>query len=96
MWFDELDLRGGESEGDTLEAGLRNSDVLVALLNGDSSSQPNPFFEIGAAIGMGKSVVGIVSKDLDPSAFQMRLRRNLLRDTPEHTADELLIALQAA
>src|SRR5207244_3561474 len=62
VWFDEFDLRPGESVRDALEAGLRSSDVLVALLDADSPSRPNLFFELGAAIGMGKRVVAIVPK----------------------------------
>ena len=89
VWFDEFDVRLGESLRDALEAGLRNSDVLVALLDRESSSKPNLFFELGAAIGMGKTVVAIVPKDLDPSVLPLdvRLRRYLIRDTPEQTAD---------
>ncbi len=63
VWFDEFDVQLGESLRDALEAGLRNSDVLVTLLDADSSSKPNLFFELGAAIGMGKRVVAMVPKD---------------------------------
>jgi len=98
VWFEEFDVRPGESVRDALEAGLRSSDVLVALLDPDSPSRPDLFFELGAAIGMGKKVVPIVPKNLDPSVlpFDMRLRRYLIRDTPEQTADELSSTLQAA
>jgi len=50
-----------------IEAGLRESEVLVALLDAESPSKPNLFFELGAAIGMGKRVVPIIPKGLDPS-----------------------------
>jgi nucleoside 2-deoxyribosyltransferase len=98
VWFDEFDVRPGESVRDALEAGLRSSDVLVALLDADSPSKPNLFFELGAALGMGKKVVAIVPKDLDPSVLPLdvRLRRYLIRDTPEQTAQELSNTLQAA
>ena len=98
VWFDEFDVRPGESVRDALEAGLRSSDVLVALLDADSPSRPNLFFELGAAIGMGKRVVAIVPKDLDPSVvpLEVRLRRYLIRHTPEQTAEELSNTLQAA
>jgi nucleoside 2-deoxyribosyltransferase len=98
VWFDGFDVHPGESVRDALEAGLRSSDVLVALLDAESSSKPNLFFELGAAIGMGKRVVAIVPKDLDPSVLPLdvRLRRYLIRDTPEQTAEELSNTLQAA
>jgi hypothetical protein len=47
---------------------------------------------------MGKRVVPIVPKNLDPSnlPLDVRLRRYLIRDSPEHTAEELSNALLAA
>jgi TIR domain-containing protein len=98
VWFDEFNIRPGESLRDAVESGLRNSDVLVALLDADSPSRPNLFFELGAAIGMGKRVVPIVPKGMDPSVLPLdvRLRRYLIRNTPEQTAEELTNTLQAA
>jgi len=98
VWFDEFDVRPGDSVRDALEEGLRSSDVVVALLDADSPSKPNLFFELGAAIGMGKRVVPIVPKGLDPTALPLdvRLRRYLIRETPEETAEELSNSLQAA
>jgi nucleoside 2-deoxyribosyltransferase len=98
VWFDEFDIKPGDSWREALEAGLRSSDVLVALLDPESSSRPNLFFELGAAIGMGKRVVSIVPKGTDPRTLPLdvRLRRYLIRDTPEQTAAELSDTLQAA
>ena len=72
--------------------------MIVALLDPESSSKPNLFFELGAAIGMGKRVVSIVPKGMDTGAlpFGVRLRRYLIRETPEQTAEELSHTLQAA
>ena len=98
VWFDEFDVRRGESVRDALEAGLRSSEVLVALLDQESPARPNLFFELGAAIALGKKVVPIVPRDLDPSflPLDVRLRRYLIRETPERTAEELTNTLQAA
>ncbi len=98
VWFDGLDVEPGNSLPDALEDGLRNSDVLVALVDSESSWMPNVLFELGAAIGMGKRVVSIVPKGIEPTAlpFDVRLRRYLVRETPEQTAEELSSSLQAA
>jgi nucleoside 2-deoxyribosyltransferase len=98
VWFDEFDVHPGESIREALEAGLRGSDVVVALLDPEHPSKPNLFFELGAAIGMGKRVVPIVPKDVDPRnlPLDVRLRRYLVRDSPENTAEELSHALLAA
>jgi nucleoside 2-deoxyribosyltransferase len=78
-----------------LEAGLRESDVLVALIDPQSSLKPNLFFELGAAIGMGKRVVPIVPRELDTSKLplELRTRRYLLRASPEDTAEQLAHSL---
>jgi len=77
---------------------LRNSDVFVALLDAEAPARPNLFFELGAAIGMGKKVVPIVPKGIDLGALplDLRLRRYLVRDSPEQTAEELSATLLAA
>jgi hypothetical protein len=98
VWFDGFDVKSGEPWLDALEEGLRGIDVLVALVDQESSARPNLFFEIGAAIGMGKRVVSILPKGMDPAAwpFGVRQRLYLIRDTPEQTAEELSNSLQAA
>ena len=98
VWFDEFDVQPGESLREALESGLRNSDVLVAVLDAEAPAKPNLFFELGAAIGMGKRVVPIVPKGIDLGALPLdfRLRRYLVRDTPEQTAEELTTTLLAA
>lgn len=98
VWFDQFDITAGESLRDALEAGLRESDVFVTLVEPENFHKPNLFFELGAAIGMRKKVVAIVPKGTDPSQLpiELRLRRYLVRDTPEGTAEELSHALTAA
>jgi hypothetical protein len=98
VWFDEFDVQPGEPLREALEAGLRNSDVFVALLDAETPAKPNLFFELGAAIGMGKKVVPIVPKGIDLGALplNLRLRRYLVRDSPEQTAEELSATLLAA
>ena len=98
VWLDELDVQPGEPLREALESGFRNSDILVALLDAEAPAKPNLFFELGAAIGMGKRVVPIVPKGIDLNALplDLRLRRYLVRDTPEQTAEELSATLRAA
>jgi hypothetical protein len=98
VWFDEFDVHPGESIREALETGLRGSDVIVALLDPEYPAKPNLFFELGAAIGMGKRFVPIVPRDMDlrKVPLDMRLRRYLVQDSPEHTAEELTNALLAA
>ena len=71
---------------------MRNSDAIVFLMTSESVNRPNVFFEIGAAVGMGKRVIAIVSNDLEPSLLPqpLRTRRFLAQRSPEETADELV------
>ncbi len=98
VWFDEFEIQPGESLRDGLESGLRESDVFVVLIDPNYPSKPNVFFELGAAIGMGKKLVPIVPKEVEISSLplELRLRKFLVKDSPEETAEELSHALTAA
>ncbi|HTV54615.1 MAG TPA: toll/interleukin-1 receptor domain-containing protein [Terriglobia bacterium] len=98
VWLDQFRIAAGESVRDALEDGLRGSDVFVALIDPASPPKPNLFFELGAAIGMGKRVIPILPREMDISKLplEFRVRRYLLRDSPEDTAEELTHALVAA
>ncbi|HYA17568.1 MAG TPA: toll/interleukin-1 receptor domain-containing protein [Bryobacteraceae bacterium] len=98
VWLDEFNLQPGDSIREALERALRSSDVLVTLVDAGAPVKPYLYFELGAAIGMGKRVVPIVPKDLDPKALplDMRMRRYLVRETPEQTAEQLSHTLLAA
>jgi nucleoside 2-deoxyribosyltransferase len=101
-WLDQFQVAPGDSIRDALEAGLRNSDVFVALIDprgpGRSSVDPNLYFELGAALGMGKKVVAVVPREIEISQipFDLRSRGYIMRDSPEETAEELAHALIAA
>ncbi|SRR5713101_8919192 len=92
VWFDSHSIPLGQSWTEAIEKGLRESNVIVLLVTPDSLKRPNLFFEIGAAMGMGKRLVPVVSKDLDPSALpaSLRERRYLLKGSPDVTAQEFV------
>jgi nucleoside 2-deoxyribosyltransferase len=98
VYIDDFEGKSGETRQEALETNLRNSDVLVALWDSKRESTPNVYFELGAAIAMGKRVVAVVPKDVDPTVLPLKLRwrRYLIRDTPEKTAEELSSTLKAA
>jgi nucleoside 2-deoxyribosyltransferase len=98
VWLDKSEIQAGEDWREALESGLRGSDVVVALINPQTSFKANLYFELGAAIGMGKRVVPIVPRELDNSRlpFELRMRRYLVRESPENTAAQLADSLKAA
>lgn len=96
--LDDFDVKPDDSWADAIEPALRSSDVLVPLLDGDPSLTRAFFFELGAAIVLNKRVVPILALGLDPSVLPStpRLRRYLIRDTPERTAADLWDTLEAS
>jgi hypothetical protein len=92
VWFDSNAIHSGQSLTAAVEKGLRESSVIVLLVTSDALKRPNLFFEIGAAMGMGKPLVPIVSKDVDPSALPISLRgrKYLLKNSPDSTAQEFV------
>ncbi len=92
VWIDQLAVQAGESIREAVEKGLRESDIFVTLIDPSTLSSPSLFFELGAAIGLGKRVVAVVPEDFDSSQLPLplRTRRFLIKRAPEVTADELL------
>jgi hypothetical protein len=71
------------------------------LIDPENINRPYLFFEIGAAVGMGKKVIPIVPENFDVSKvpFPLRLKKFLIKRSPQATAEELAVetgALQAA
>ena len=92
VWLDEWQVPPGEPIREALEQGLRRSDTIAFILTPESLHRPSLFFELGAAIGMGKRAVPIVPTDLETSQlpYPLRVRRPLSKESPEETAKKLL------
>lgn len=96
VWLDEWEIAAGESLIDALEAGLRESAVIVAVLSPSNVVSPNVLFELGFAVGMGKRLIAIFSRDVVTSTipFDLRSRRFLIQGRPDETAREVAAALK--
>lgn len=93
-WLDVGNLKFGEARAKELECALRTSDLFVALIAADNLERPRLYFELGAALGMGKRVVGVVPHGFDKDRLPVPLRRrpHFVKDSPEQTAQRLLAA----
>ncbi len=82
---------------DDLEQDLRQSDAIVVVLSPRYLTRPTLFFELGAALGLGKPLIPVVSPDLSRSAipFDLHARRYLVQGAPRDTAREVAAALEA-
>lgn len=96
VWLDTWQLHAGDSLPDALEAGLRGSDAIVAILSASNAWRPNTLFELGVALGTGKRLIPIVPEDLDSSfiPFELRSRRYLTKGAPAEAAREVAEALR--
>jgi hypothetical protein len=97
VWFDEFNIKPGQPLAEALEKGLRESDAVILLINSENVNRPNLLFEIGAAVGMNKPMIPVVSRDLEVHRLPALIQRIrfLLRKSPEETARELVTAVEA-
>ena len=97
VWLDDWQIKPGDRFDEKIEAGLRGSDAIVAVLTSASANSPSLFAEYGAALGMGKRFIPVISSDLDsaaiPSAF--RMRRSVTGDEPDEAAREVAEAVKS-
>ena len=95
VWLDSSDLQAGRSWKEAIEKRLRESNVIALLVTPDTIKRPNLFFEIGAAMGMGKPVISVVSEGVDSSVLpgSLRERQQLLKSSPDATAEEFFAIL---
>ena len=96
VWFDEFNIKPGDSISDSVERGMRSSDMIVLLVSDQSVNNSNFFFELGAALGMNKKIVVIVPEGFPASKLPISVQRRkyLVRKSPKETARELAAGLQ--
>jgi nucleoside 2-deoxyribosyltransferase len=96
VWWDAWEVAVGERLSEAIEAGLRDSDAIVAVLSQTRSQRPDLLFELGAALGMGKRLIPIVPEDLEKSSlpFAWRSRRYVHKGAPDEAAREVAEALR--
>lgn len=92
VWLDELQVPAGKRPEEAIEQGLRGSDVVAFVITSENVRGPNLLFDLGAAVVLGNRAVPIVSKDMKTSelSYPLRVRRFILRESPEETARQLL------
>jgi len=64
IWKADWDRSNGRSLSQSLERGLRESDVVVILFDAGTLQNPNALFELGAAMAGDKAVVPVVPPGL--------------------------------
>lgn len=92
VWTDSDAFNSNDSIQQSLERRLRESNLLVLLVGPNETTRPNLFFEMGAALAMGKPVVFVRSADLNLSELPPAFRNHkfLIKGSPEATAQALI------
>ena len=96
VWYDAERVKWSDPITDAIEAGLRDSDAIVAILSRANALQPSVLFDLGVAIAGGKRLIPIVPADLESSAIpaEFRRRRHLTKGAPDEAAREVAEALK--
>lgn len=94
--WDVDEIRPGEPWKEKIEKGLRESEILVTMIDENNVNSPWVFFELGAAIGMRKKIVAIIPKNFETSQLPEDLRFSLITESPEMAADEIVEELNSS
>ena len=73
-WLDVAEIRPGERWKARIQEELREARVLVVLLTPDSLKSRWTFFEVGAAVADGKTIIPVLSKGIEPEDVPPILR----------------------
>jgi hypothetical protein len=89
VWFDRSTVAPGASFTQEVTKALRNSDLIVTLLEENTALSPNIYVELGIAIAMSKRMVAIVPPNLDLKLLPdpLRERSFIIKRTPQETAN---------
>ena len=92
VWKADWDRDNGRSLSQSLERGLRASDVVVILFDAETLQNPNALFELGAAMAGNKAVVPVVPPGVSVARLPVPLQRVvfLAKGSPEATAAQLI------
>ena len=73
-WLDVEEIQPGERWAARIQDELREARVMVVLLTPDSLKSQWTFFEVGAAVADGKTIIPFLSKGIEPEDVPPILR----------------------
>lgn len=77
---------------EAVERALRESELIVLVLDSESNYSPTLFYEFGAAIGLGSQFVAVLPASVDPAdlPFHLRPEQYVSKSSPHDTAKNIL------
>lgn len=97
VWYDEAEVRPGDSLLDRIHEGLNKSHDIIFLIDAGTSKSNWAAAELGAALALHKPIIPIVQEGILPEDIPgpIRLRRYLLKQEPSVTAEEVVRAISS-
>jgi hypothetical protein len=91
VWYDETEIKPGDSWADRTEEGLRESAYVVFIVTSETTSNWSAA-ELGAALALRKPVIPIVAEDVpfENIPGPIKLRKYLPKGDPVTVADEIV------
>jgi hypothetical protein len=91
VWYDEAEIKPGDSWSDRIEEGLRESSYTVFVITPEAAHSNWMAVELGAALALQKPVIPVVSEDirLEDIPGPIRLRKYLPKGDPKSVAEEI-------
>ncbi len=95
VWYDEAEVKPGESLLERIHEGLNKSRSIVFLIGTGASKSNWTAAELGAALALRKPIIPIVQEGTPPGDIPgpIRLRRYLQKQEPSATAEEIAQAI---
>src|SRR5438093_11503856 len=88
-WFDATQIAPGESLAERIEEALRESRVLVLIVNPRTIRNPSMSFELGAAVADKKRIIPVLMEDVPAEDVPPWISRyQLLRESSPRRAGE--------
>lgn len=94
-WVDEWNVKPGEKLSDAIDRALRESETVVFVLSPRAVESKALFWELGAAVALGKRIIAVISEDLERSQVPVPLlqTRYLIQGPPDEAAEEVARAV---
>lgn len=91
VWYDEMEIKPGDSMLDRVEEGLHDSTYVVFVITSETARSNWAAAELGAALALQKPLIPIVAEDmpLEDIPGPIKLRKYLLKGDPRAVAEEI-------
>lgn len=95
VWYDETEVKPGDSFINQVEKGLRHSSNVVIIITPEATRSNWMALELGAALALHKPLIPVVSEDVPPQEIPgpIKLRKYLPKTDPTAVAKEIARSL---